>query len=64
MEKIWAKDVKEGDRPKSVFLVARKLLGISSPPKSQPVRQLPLSDPYYDAAMRELDVEMGVTRGR
>ena len=24
MEKIWAKDVKEGDRPKSVFLVARK----------------------------------------
>jgi 3'-5' exoribonuclease len=24
MEKIWVKDVKEGDRPKSVFLVARK----------------------------------------
>src|SRR5512133_2556404 len=24
MDKIWAKDVKEGDRPKSVFLVARK----------------------------------------
>src|SRR5574341_721873 len=24
MEKIWVRDVKEGDRPKSVFLVARK----------------------------------------
>jgi 3'-5' exoribonuclease len=24
MDKIWVKDVKEGDRPKSVFLVARK----------------------------------------
>jgi 3'-5' exoribonuclease len=24
MEKIWVKDVKEGDRPRSVFLVARK----------------------------------------
>jgi 3'-5' exoribonuclease len=24
MDKIWIKDVKEGDRPKSVFLVARK----------------------------------------
>src|SRR5512138_2632643 len=26
MEKIWVKDVKEGDRPKSVFLVARKAI--------------------------------------
>src|SRR6266511_2754937 len=24
MDKIWVKDVKEGDRPKSIFLVARK----------------------------------------
>src|SRR6266545_5897912 len=24
MDKIWAKDVKEGDRPRSIFLVARK----------------------------------------
>ena len=26
MDKIWVKDVKEGDRPKSVFLVARKTI--------------------------------------
>jgi 3'-5' exoribonuclease len=26
MEKIWAKDVKEGDRPKSIFLVTRKAI--------------------------------------
>src|SRR5574342_908224 len=26
MEKIWVKDVKEGDRPKSVYLVARKAM--------------------------------------
>jgi 3'-5' exoribonuclease len=26
MDKIWIKDVKEGDRPKSVFLVARKAI--------------------------------------
>jgi 3'-5' exoribonuclease len=26
MDKIWVKDVKEGDRPKSVFLVARKAM--------------------------------------
>src|SRR5512138_2663511 len=26
MDKIWVKDVKEGDRPKSVFLVARKAI--------------------------------------
>jgi 3'-5' exoribonuclease len=26
MEKIWVKDVKEGDRPKSVYLVARKAI--------------------------------------
>src|SRR5574341_1920943 len=26
MEKIWAKDVKEGERPKSLFLVTRKAI--------------------------------------
>src|SRR5512132_1466522 len=26
MDKIWVKDVKEGDRPKSVYLVARKAI--------------------------------------
>lgn len=47
-----------------LFRVARSLFGGSSTPKAQPIRQLPMSDPYYDAAMRELDVEMGVSRGR
>ena len=47
-----------------LFRVARSLLGLSPAPAAQPVRQLPLTDPYYDAAMRELDAEMGVSRGR
>ncbi len=47
-----------------LFRVARSLFGRSPAPAAQPPRQLPLSDPYYDAAMRELDVEMGVNRSR
>ena len=47
-----------------LFRLGRSLLGGSPAPKAQPVRQLPMSDPYYDAAMRELDSEMGVSRGR
>ena len=34
MDKIWAKDVKEGDRPKSVFLVARKSIPTSKSGKT------------------------------
>jgi 3'-5' exoribonuclease len=34
MDKIWAKDVKEGDRPKSVFLVARKAIPTSKSGKT------------------------------
>jgi len=34
MDKIWAKDVKEGDRPKSVFLVARKATPMAKSGKS------------------------------
>ena len=43
-----------------LFRLGKLLLGGSSKPKAQPIRQLPMSDPYYDAAMRELDSEMGV----
>jgi 3'-5' exoribonuclease len=34
MDKIWVKDVKEGDRPKSVFLVARKSIPTSKSGKT------------------------------
>ncbi len=34
MDKIWVKDVKEGDRPKSVFLVARKATPIAKSGKT------------------------------
>jgi 3'-5' exoribonuclease len=34
MDKIWVKDVKEGDRPKSVFLVARKAIPTSKSGKT------------------------------
>ena len=49
-----------------LFRVAKALFGSKpvAPSASQPMRQLPLSDPYYDAAMRELDAEMGVSRAR
>ncbi len=46
-----------------LFRVARSLFGVSKPP-AQVVRELRAPDPYYDAAMRELDTEMGVNRGR
>ncbi|MEO7458476.1 MAG: hypothetical protein ABIY52_19605 [Gemmatimonadaceae bacterium] len=47
-----------------LFKVARRLFGGSPAPKAQPIRSLPMADPYYEAAMRELDSEMGVSRGR
>ncbi len=34
MDKIWVKDVKEGDRPKSVFLVARKAINTAKSGKT------------------------------
>src|SRR5512142_2167634 len=34
MDKIWVKDVKEGDRPKSVFLVARKAINTAKSGKA------------------------------
>ncbi len=47
-----------------LFKVARRLLAGSPAPQAQPVCSLPMPDPYYEAAMRELDSEMGVSRGR
>ena len=45
------------------FRVARHLFWPARPPKANPVlRDLPAaSDPYYQAAMRELDSELGPT---
>ena len=41
-----------------VFLVARRLFGHKPKESYQPIHELPAPDPYYDAAMRELDAEM------
>ena len=43
------------------FRVARGLFGSTPAPKPQQpvVHELPSRDPYYDAAMRELDSELG-----
>ena len=40
-----------------VYHLARRFFAASPPPK--PVSPLPNPDPYYTAAMRELDAEMG-----
>ena len=40
-----------------LFRLARSLFG--SKPKTPPLRELPPIDPYYDAAIRELDTELG-----
>ena len=47
-----------------LFRVARRLFTSDAPSKPQPVRQLPAPDPYYEAAMRELDTEMGRSPSR
>jgi len=39
------------------FMLARRLFG-SPKPVARPIRDLPAPDPYYEAAMRELDAEM------
>lgn len=44
-----------------LFRLGRHLLSPSSPPAPR-VRELPGPDPYYEAAMRELDAEMGRTK--
>lgn len=42
-----------------VFKLATKLFGGSKAPAPPPVQQLPTYDPHYEAAMRELDRELG-----
>lgn len=41
------------------FRVLRRIFGGSARPPAPPIRQLPVVDPYYQAAMRELDSEIG-----
>ena len=41
-----------------LFRVARYFFAPAPKPKAQPVRELPMPDPYYQAAMRELEAEM------
>jgi hypothetical protein len=43
-----------------VFRLIRALLRGSTPkPQPKPIAQLPQADPYYNAAMRELDRDLG-----
>jgi hypothetical protein len=42
-----------------VYRVARHLLAPSPRPVVPPIRELRPADPYYEAAMRELDSELG-----
>jgi len=45
-----------------LFRLARGLFGSAPTPSAPRVRELRPADPYYDAAMRELDAEMRVSR--
>lgn len=47
-----------------LFRVARTFFAPAPKPTTPPVRELPMPDPYYEAAMRELDAEMGNTPRR
>jgi hypothetical protein len=47
-----------------LFRLARRVLAPAPKPNAKPVHELPMPDPYYEAAMRELDAEMGRTSGR
>ena len=42
-----------------VFRLARHLFWPAAAPVVPRVRELPAADPYYEAAMRELDTELG-----
>ena len=47
-----------------VFRLGRAMFASDVPSRPAPVRELMTPDPYYVAAMRELDNEMGRTSGR
>jgi hypothetical protein len=47
-----------------LFRVARYFFAPAPKPQAYPLRELPMPDPYYQAAMRELDAEMGQTPAR
>lgn len=47
-----------------LYRVARFFFAPAATPASPPIRELPMPDPYYDAAMRELDAHMGHKSGR
>ena len=45
-----------------LFRVAKFFFGSKDPAPARPIQALPPRDPYYEAAMRELDSEMGTNR--
>lgn len=47
-----------------LFRVARYFFAPAPTPGAEPVRELPMTDPYFVAAMRELETEMKRTSGR
>jgi len=44
-----------------VYRLVRHMLAPTPKPRAPAPRELPASDPYYDAAMRELNSELGQT---
>jgi hypothetical protein len=43
----------------AVYRLARHMLAPAPKPRAPAPRELPASDPYYDAALRELNSELG-----
>jgi len=46
------------------LMLVRRLFWSAPKHSTQPIRELPMPDGYYEAAMRELDAEMGHTSRR
>lgn len=42
-----------------LYRLARFILAPAARPSARPAREIPSVDPYYDAAMRELETHMG-----
>ena len=45
-----------------VFRLIARLVGGPARPAARPIKDLPPADPHYEAAMRELDRELGEVR--